>query len=68
MMIPKNIASPPSRGIGIRWTRRSSGTSTAPRRRAMPATAGVSRIVITRAVMQPQMTSGLSVSSAHMLG
>jgi len=68
MMIPKNIARPPSRGIGIRWTRRSSGTSTAPRRRAIPATAGVSRTVITRAVMHPQTISRLSVSSAHMLG
>ena len=47
-MIPKNIAIPPSRGIGIRWTRRSSGSSTAPKRRAIPATAGVSGTTIER--------------------
>ena len=40
-MIPKKSARPPRRGIGIRWTRRSSGWSTAPSRRAIPATAGV---------------------------
>ena len=52
-MIPKNIARPPSRGIGIRWTRRSSGTSTAPSRRAIPATAGVSTTTITSASAAP---------------
>ena len=52
-MIPKKSARPPSRGIGIRWTRRSSGWSTAPSRRAIPATAGVSRITIRNASAAP---------------
>ena len=52
-MIPKNIAIPPSRGIGIRWMRRSSGWSTAPKRLAIPATAGVSATTMNAATTAP---------------
>ena len=52
-MIPKNIASPPRRGIGIWCTRRSSGRSTAPSRRAIPATAGVKTTTIASASAAP---------------
>src|SRR5262249_29361996 len=36
-----STASPPSRGVGCRWTRRGPGASTAPSRRAMARTRGV---------------------------
>ena len=62
--IPMKIASPPSRGIGRRLSRRSSGLSTTPRRRAMPPTAGVRRTTISRAIAAPYRTSGLARSSS----
>ncbi len=52
-MIPKNIAIPPSRGIGIWWMRRASGWSTAPKRLAIPATAGVSATTMNAATTAP---------------
>ena len=51
--IPKKIAMPPSRGIGLTFSRRLSGRSTTPRSRAIPPTAGVSRITITNAAIAP---------------
>ena len=62
--IPMKIASPPSRGIGRRLRRRSSGVSTTPRSRAMPPTAGVRRTTIRRAIAAPYRTSGLARSSS----
>ena len=40
------IASPPSRGMGRRFSRRASGLSTTPSSRAIPPTAGVRRTTI----------------------
>jgi hypothetical protein len=51
--IPKKIASPPSRGTGLTFSLLLSGRSTTPRSRAMPPTAGVSRITITSATTAP---------------
>ena len=57
-MIPKNIARPPSRGIGMPVDAPLVGDVDARRGGGpCPATAGVSRMVITRAVRQPQTTS-----------
>ena len=61
--MPRKIASPPSRGIGLRLSRRASGLSTTPRMRAMPPTAGVRRMTISSAIAAPYRTSGLSRSS-----
>ncbi len=51
--MPKKIAIPPSRGIGFGFSRRASGRSTTPSSRAIPPTAGVSRITITNAEIAP---------------
>ena len=51
--IPKKIARPPSRGIGLTFRRLLSGRSTTPRSRAIPPTAGVRRITIRQARPAP---------------
>ena len=51
--IPKKSESPPSRGTGLTFNRLLSGRSTTPRSRAMPPTAGVSRITIRSATAAP---------------
>ena len=50
---PKKSASPPSRGTVRRFSRLAPGRSTTPRSRAIPPTAGVSRITITSARTAP---------------
>ena len=62
--IPMKIARPPRRGIGRRFSRRSPGLSTTPRRRAMPPTAGVRRTTISRAIAAPYRTCGSSRSAS----
>src|SRR5207248_6611785 len=64
--IPKKSASPPSRGTARTLRRRAPGSSTTPSIRAIPPTAGVSRITIPQAATAPQMTSRWSVSVSHM--
>ncbi len=51
--MPRKSASPPSRGIGRRFSRLPPGWSTTPSRRAIPPTAGVSSTTITSAVTAP---------------
>src|SRR4249919_4111357 len=62
--IPTNSASPPSRGTGNALSRLASGASTAPIRRAICPTAGVSNRTIASASAKPQTTSGVSLSSS----
>src|SRR3569833_2334526 len=59
--MPRKSATPPSRGTGLRFSRRPPGASTTPSTRALPPTAGVRRTTTANATSAPQTTCRWSV-------
>ena len=56
---PPNMAAPPRVGVGLRWTRRASGFTTAPSLTAIFRTSGVSPQVTRAATAQTRMYSAM---------